>query len=259
MPGLLLRSLRIWLLDEPFGSLDAQTRFEMQNLLLEMQAQEGVTVIVVTHDVEEAVFLADRVILLSARPARVLRQFRPNISRPRSYVTLTEPALVSAKGEILGALRDEILHASTQAYAEASSPKSSTLRVGLVPTSDALPMIAASRLLQKSKGSGSVEVFKHDSGPALVRAVMSGNLDLALVGACPFLVAAHSGFPLKILRDGGYLVRAKHSAGLVVRSSLAEVSDEVLMGYPIAINGFGTNSEFLCRRIFRGLGENYTF
>jgi ABC-type nitrate/sulfonate/bicarbonate transport system ATPase subunit len=63
----------VLLMDEPFGALDALTRERLQVQLRDIQAQEGRTVIFVTHDVEEAVFLADRIILFSARPARILR------------------------------------------------------------------------------------------------------------------------------------------------------------------------------------------
>jgi NitT/TauT family transport system ATP-binding protein len=250
---------KILLLDEPFGALDAQTRLEMQSLLLEMQLQDRVTVIVVTHDVEEAIFLADRVVLLSARPAHILRQFRIKIPRPRSYVTLTSNALVSAKGEILGALRGEILHASTQAYIAASRSDSRTLRVGFVPAADAVPLLSAVRLLQKDQGVAAVEAFSHESGPALVSGVAAGNLDFALVGACPILIAIHQRIATAIVRDGGYLTRSKHFAGLVVLSHLAALSDDELANRPIGINGFGTNAEFLCRRLFAHSAKELRF
>jgi ABC-type nitrate/sulfonate/bicarbonate transport system ATPase subunit/ABC-type nitrate/sulfonate/bicarbonate transport system substrate-binding protein len=250
---------KILLLDEPFGALDAQTRFEMQSLLLEMQLLERVTVIVVTHDVEEAIFLADRVVLLSARPARILQQFQIGIPRPRSYTTLTDRALVAAKAEILAALRGEILHASAQAHVAAVRPATKTLRIGFVPSADALPLLGAVRRLQSARGVAAVEVFEHDSGPALVSSAANGSLDLALAGACPVLVGIHQHLPITIVRDGGYLTRERHLAGLFVRSQLASLGDEELASYTIGINGFGTNAEFICRRLLPKAGRELRF
>jgi NitT/TauT family transport system ATP-binding protein len=67
---------KLLLLDEPFGALDAQTREEMQELMLLLHAHEGTTVLFVTHDVEEAIYLSSRVLVFSARPGRVLRDLR---------------------------------------------------------------------------------------------------------------------------------------------------------------------------------------
>jgi NitT/TauT family transport system ATP-binding protein len=78
----------IVLMDEPFGALDAQTRADMQQLLIKVWREEGNLVIFVTHDITEALLLADRIVVLSARPARVLEDLEVPFSRPRS------PALV---------------------------------------------------------------------------------------------------------------------------------------------------------------------
>src|SRR5205823_14943195 len=73
----------ILLLDEPFGSLDAQTRTRMQDALARLWEERRKTVLFVTHDAEEALYLADRIVVLSQRPGRVKAEFAVDIPRPR--------------------------------------------------------------------------------------------------------------------------------------------------------------------------------
>jgi ABC-type nitrate/sulfonate/bicarbonate transport system ATPase subunit len=98
----LLPGRPLLLLDEPFGALDAITRADLQEWLAGMLTEEPRTVLLVTHDVEEAVFLADRVIVLSARPGRMVAEFEVRLARPRS---VTDPDLAQLRGEALEALR----------------------------------------------------------------------------------------------------------------------------------------------------------
>src|SRR6185437_14471411 len=72
------------LMDEPFGALDAQTRSAMQDLLLEVLQTEGKTVLMITHSVEEAVYLASRIVVMSARPTRIREQITVPFPYPRS-------------------------------------------------------------------------------------------------------------------------------------------------------------------------------
>lgn len=88
-------------LDEPFGALDAHTRFKMQRWLAGICAELGPTLLLVTHDVEEALILSDRVIVLSARPAREAADIPVLLERPRDIL---DPAFVTLKGELLARL-----------------------------------------------------------------------------------------------------------------------------------------------------------
>ena len=88
-------------LDEPFGALDAITRAEMQVWLAHVLETEGRTVLLVTHDVEEAVVLADRVVVMSPRPGRIIIELAIELPRPRSR---TDPALVELRARALSAL-----------------------------------------------------------------------------------------------------------------------------------------------------------
>jgi NitT/TauT family transport system ATP-binding protein len=96
----------ILLMDEPFGSLDAQTRLRMQELLLSIWSEHRKTVLFVTHDIEEAILLSDRVLMLSSRPARVHEEIVIDLPRPRTHATLTQPACVALRTRIMKSLFD---------------------------------------------------------------------------------------------------------------------------------------------------------
>ncbi|GBF34053.1 hydroxymethylpyrimidine ABC transporter, ATPase component [Desulfocucumis palustris] len=94
----------VWLLDEPFGALDAITRKRMQRWILEVWERFKQTVFLVTHDIEEALFLSDRVYVLTPRPARVALHLEVGLSRPRSAGTMTEPEFLKLKKRLMEVL-----------------------------------------------------------------------------------------------------------------------------------------------------------
>jgi NitT/TauT family transport system ATP-binding protein len=100
----LVQRPRVLLLDEPFCSLDAQTRLGMQELLLALWQQLRMTVLFVTHDVDEAVFLSDRVLVSSRRPGRIQAALGIDLPRPRRAELLTSPEFMRLKREAMGLL-----------------------------------------------------------------------------------------------------------------------------------------------------------
>jgi NitT/TauT family transport system ATP-binding protein len=100
---------RILLMDEPFGALDAQTRTVMQELLLDIWERLHTTILFVTHDIDEAVFLSEVVYVLSSRPGRVRRRLEINLPHPRTLDSMTTPAFLEYKREILGIIHAESL------------------------------------------------------------------------------------------------------------------------------------------------------
>ena len=106
----LVREPKILLMDEPFGALDAQTRLIMGELLLSLWQADRKAVLFVTHDLDEAIALADRVVIMSAGPAaRIIGDFAIDISRPRDIAEIkADPRFHALHARIWGALRDEV-------------------------------------------------------------------------------------------------------------------------------------------------------
>lgn len=97
---------QILLMDEPFGSLDAQTRFELEDLVLDLRHRLNISVVVVTHDIDEAVYLADRVIVLSGHPATVIDTVSIEFGSNRDQIgTKADPRFAEYRGRILGQIR----------------------------------------------------------------------------------------------------------------------------------------------------------
>ena len=97
---------RLLLLDEPLAAVDAQPRADIQDLLLKLAAELGKTCLLVTHDVDEAIYMADRVLVLSNRPTRVVEDIRVSLPRPRDQIaTRAEPEYLALRERVLTLIR----------------------------------------------------------------------------------------------------------------------------------------------------------
>jgi NitT/TauT family transport system ATP-binding protein len=97
---------KMLLMDEPFGALDALTRFQMQELLTQIWEEHRLTVLFVTHDVEEAVYLSDRIVVMGIGPGRIAQSFDVDIPRPRREETKEAPAFMDLQRQVHRAIRD---------------------------------------------------------------------------------------------------------------------------------------------------------
>jgi NitT/TauT family transport system ATP-binding protein len=99
---------RILLMDEPFGALDAQTRSKMQNYLMEIWRNIDITILFITHDLDEAILLADRVLVLKPHPGEVQELIEVPVSRPRSLEQLVSPEFLATRQRL-----DDLIHPPT--------------------------------------------------------------------------------------------------------------------------------------------------
>jgi NitT/TauT family transport system ATP-binding protein len=100
---------KMLLMDEPFGALDALTRHHMQELLTGVWEKHRLTVLFITHDVEEAIFLSDRVAVMTNRPGRIKSVIPIHLPRPRSYDIVASPEFRRLQREVLDSIRSETL------------------------------------------------------------------------------------------------------------------------------------------------------
>jgi NitT/TauT family transport system ATP-binding protein len=97
----------VLLMDEPFGALDALTRQRLQDQLLDIWAGTEMTVVFITHDLEEAIYLGDRIIVLEANPGRIAADLRVNVPRPRHQLTTREnEQFLAIRHELFGLLAE---------------------------------------------------------------------------------------------------------------------------------------------------------
>lgn len=96
---------KVLLMDEPFGALDAQTKLEMQEMLLEVWEREKTTVLFITHDIDEAIFLSQRIVVMGANPGRILKEFEVELPAERASNIREHPDFLKLKHEIVSLLQ----------------------------------------------------------------------------------------------------------------------------------------------------------
>ncbi len=104
---------KVLLMDEPFGALDNQTRVLMQELLLSIWESSRKTVLFVTHDIDEAIFMANKVAIFSARPGRIKTEVAVNFPHPRDYTLKTTPEFMALKARVTEEIRGETLQSQS--------------------------------------------------------------------------------------------------------------------------------------------------
>ena len=100
---------KLLLMDEPFASVDAQTRADLEDLLMTIQEQLGITVLVVTHDIDESVYLADQIVVLSKPPSDVAEVIDVGLERPRNHLrTKTSKEFIDIRAQVTELLRPSV-------------------------------------------------------------------------------------------------------------------------------------------------------
>lgn len=127
----LINHPRVMLMDEPFGALDAQTRLKMQELLLEVWARVKTTIIFITHDIDEALFLADRILVMSPRPGRIIEEIPLEFDRPRSADLVTSQQFTQLKRHCLALLHPQSRVVPLERLSPLGSPTASQLQFAI--------------------------------------------------------------------------------------------------------------------------------
>ena len=109
----LINNPKVLLMDEPFAALDAQTRLLMQEWLLSLWDQQNMSMLFITHDIDEAILLADRVIVMGVKPGRIIEEIPVSLKRPRGRAVLTSAEFMQTKKVCM----DIIAEQSAKAFA----------------------------------------------------------------------------------------------------------------------------------------------
>jgi NitT/TauT family transport system ATP-binding protein len=245
---------QIFLLDEPFGGLDAYTKLQMQEFLLRIWEKHRRTVLFVTHDIEEALLLADRVLIMGSAPGTIVEQFAVPMRRPRSAAALFVPEVVTTRQHVLSLIQQE--HCKRTLFKLAGTNRtgsSGKLRLGYAPDIAALPLLAASKAINHPQGS---ELLTEPNGDVIIEEVTSGQLDVGEVSLVAALLGARRGKEFRIISGWGDLSASGGDLMAICGPEGASVTDlTFLLGRRLGLNGFGTLSEFLVRRAFQDAGQ----
>lgn len=134
---------RLLLMDEPFASVDAQTRADLEDLTLRLRDQFGMSVLVVTHDIDESVYMSDRVVVLRGSPARVVETLKIPLPTPRDQInTKSEPVFAELRAHILRRIRGELGDLQLPAETAPAEPAGLAERMATPPSTQPLASLA---------------------------------------------------------------------------------------------------------------------
>jgi nitrate/nitrite transport system ATP-binding protein len=171
---------RVLLLDEPFGALDALTRGRLQEQLLQIWEAHRITVLMVTHDVEEALLLSDRIVMMANGPAaKVGEIMKVGLPRPRTRAeAIKHPNYYRQRNELLYFLNK---HKKSKKTAEPAKKKAIT--IGFIPLTDCAPLVVAHERGLFEKNGVEVTLSREPSWKAILDGIVEGRLDLAAMVA----------------------------------------------------------------------------
>ena len=229
---------KLLLLDEPFGALDALTRGNLQQQLMQICQKAGVTTVMVTHDVDEALLLSDRVVCLTNGPEAGIGQIlKVNLPRPRQRLEVMEhPDYYRLRSELIGFLQQQRRLKQRRIKASAPSPRppaplstdgSETVRLGFLPGLDIAPLaVAIERGLLQERGL-TVKPVAFDRWQTLEAQLRDGQLDVAITSATAPLALTlgldgkpswPAVTPMTVTRSGNALCLARRFLGLQIHS-----------------------------------------
>jgi nitrate/nitrite transport system ATP-binding protein len=246
---------KVLLLDEPFGALDALTRGNLQERLMEIVQESQVTCIMVTHDVDEALLLSDRVVMLTTGPeAHIGQILEVPIPRPRHRLeVVNHPSYYVFRNEIVYFLNQQKRSKRVGKVAQASSVMAGNglekinLNIGFIPLTDCAPLvIAKEKGFFQEEGLDAVNLVREPSWKAIAEGVISGRLDAAqMVAGMPLSLTVGAGdkLPVPIInalvmsRNGNAITLAKSFAQAGVKN-LGDLKAK-LMETPDKVHTFG--------------------
>ena len=246
---------KVLLLDEPFGALDALTRGNLQERLMEIVQESKVTCIMVTHDVDEALLLSDRVVMLTTGPeAHIGQILEVPIPRPRHRLeVVNHPSYYVFRNEIVYFLNQQKRSKRVGKVAQASAVMAGNglekinLNIGFIPLTDCAPLVVAKEKgFFQEEGLDAVNLVREPSWKAIAEGVITGRLDAAqMVAGMPLSLTVGAGgkLPVPIInalvmsRNGNAITLAKSFAQAGVKN-LGNLKNK-LMETPDKVHTFG--------------------
>lgn len=233
----LARNPEIILMDEPFSSLDTQTKGLMQELIASIWESEKKTVLFVTHDIEEAIFLSDAVLVMSSRPGRIKEAVPINLPRPRTANIKLSQEFFEIKKHISYLVRGEAIK-SAGVPLKAIAPKA--LKIGIHSWPGNSPFYLARELGLYEKKGLEIEIVDLEKSESRLQAIINGDVDLSLATLDSAVLAKEKIKDLKVIY---ILNQSVGGDGLLVNERISDFRE--LKNKKIAVEKGWVNHFFL--------------